>query len=151
MERLQYATATPTITSGSAYASGNAIGGIMTFAGIVNRGYSAVYSVTIVDKAGQSAAVDLILFSQSFTPTADKSAIAISAADALNVLANIKVLAADYSAIGTPSVATKSQLFFGAVGTLDNNLYGQLISRGTPTYTSTSDLTVKIASEIGVL
>lgn len=151
MERLQYAKATPTITSGAAYATGNAIGGMLTFAGAGNRGFSAVYSVAIIDESGQSAAVDLILFDQPFTPTADKSAIAISAADSRNAIGCVKFLATDYSAVGTPSVALKSSIFLGATSASDNNLYGQLVSRGTPTYTTTTALTVKIVAEIGVL
>jgi hypothetical protein len=151
MERLQYAKVTPTITSGSAYATGNAIGGLLTFPGIANRGFSAVYSVTIIDKSGQNPACDLILFSQTFTPTADKSAIAISAADSLNCLGNVKIATGDWSSMGTPGVALKTQLFFAAVGDVDNNIYGQLICRGTPTFTSTSDITIKIGAEIGIL
>ena len=151
MDRIQYATAIPTITTGSAYASGNALGGLLTFSGIVTRGYSSIYSVTIVDKSGQNSAMDLILFSQSFTPTADKSAIAISTADAANAIMNLKVVAGDWSNCGTPSIATKTQLFVGAIGTVDNNLYGQLICRGTPTFTGANDLIIKIASEIGIL
>lgn len=151
MERLQYATATPVITASSAYSTGNAIGGMLTFSGIVTRGYSSIYSVTIIDKSGQNPQCDLLLFSQPFTATADKSAIAISAADSANCIANIKIVTGDWSSIGTPGVATKTQLFIAAVGDLDNNIYGQLVSRGTPTFTTTSNIIVKMGAEIGIL
>lgn len=150
MERLQYATSTPTVTVG-AYTTGKAIGGMLTFTGIANRGFSTLYSATIVDKSGQAPACDLILFSQTFTPTADGATIAISAADALNCLGNIKFATTDWSNIGTPGVASKLSLFMTLIAGVDNNVYGQLVSRGTPTFVSTSDITVKLGSEIAIL
>jgi hypothetical protein len=150
MERIQYAIATPTITAG-AYTAGKAIGGMLTFKDLATRGFSTVYNVVVVDKSGQAPACDLVLFSQPFTATANAATIAISAADSLNCIGNVKIVAGDWSNIGTPAVAAKMQLFLAAVGDLDNNVYGQLICRGTPTFTSTSDIIVKIGAELAIL
>ena len=153
MQLIQVVTATPTITSGSAYASGNQLGGLLTLSGINGGGSGGcvLQDVIVTDKAGQSAAIDVLLFDASVSLGSDKSAVSISAADiTAHCLGNLKVTAGMYSATGTPSVAT----FNGSnmplllkpalgVGTGTGTLYAALVCRGTPTYTSTSDLTVK--------
>lgn len=152
MQLVQVVTATPTITSGSAYASGNQLGGLLTLSGVNNGGSAgcALIDVVVTDKAGQSAALDVLLFDASVTVGSDKAAVAISAADlTAHCLGNLKVTAAMYSSAGTPSVATFNGsnmplLLKPAAGqTGTGTLYAVLVSRGTPTYTSTSDLTVK--------
>jgi hypothetical protein len=150
MARQTVASQTPTITASSAYASGNALGGKLTFANLLTGGATRIISAQIVDKIGQKIACDLVLFNQDFTATADKSALAISAADALNAVGVVSFVAGDYASVGTPAVATKSNINLVAHGStnLDNNLYGQLVTRGTPTYTSTSDITVKLEVEL---
>ena len=106
------------------------------------KGSGVVQSVVVIDDAGQEAQLDLLLFDQSFTATADNDAIAISTADAENCIGVVTVSA--YSDMGTPSVgrSTNSGLAFKAKD--DRTIYGQLVTRGTPTYASTSDLTIKI-------
>lgn len=152
-QQLHVVSVTPTITSGSAYASGNQLGGLMTVSGVNAGGSSGciLQDVVVVDKAGQNAAMDVLVFDASVTVGSDKAAVSISAADLTNhCLGNLKVTAAMYSSAGTPSVAT----FNGsnmpltvkpALGQGGNTgtLYAVLVCRGTPTYTSTSDITVK--------
>lgn len=137
---------TPTITASSAYASGNAIGGLLTFAGV--SGKCKILSVNIIDAADQKAAMDLVLFKATFTPTTDKSAISISDADALNFAAGVSIVAGDYIDIGAGAVASKSLGFLAHTNASGTNLYGQLISRGTPTYGATSDLKVVLTVEL---
>ena len=143
-------TVIPTITASSAYASGNQIGGLLTIPG-VNAGGSEgtrLEKIVVVDKAGQSAAVDVLVFNAAPSVGSDKAAVAISAADlATKCIGNAKILSADYSSAGTPSVATYTRpsgpLFAKPVQGGAATLYAVLVSRGTPTFTSTSDIIVK--------
>jgi len=146
---------TPTITAGI-YSTGDALGGKLTFEYAAKRanGEGRIVSITIVDQADQKAAIDLVLFDQDFTATADNAAIAILDADAVNIIQTITLLAADYVDTGANSVITKGNIqkrYKCKESWSDNNtgkkLYGQLIVRGTPTYAATDDITVKLEVE----
>jgi len=143
---------TPVIST-SAYTSGDALGGKLTFEYAARRpgGTGIVMSVTIVDEAGNSVATDLILFNKDFTPTADNAPIAISDADAINIVGVINIVNADYTTTGANSVAevTNTKLKFKckedwADDNTGKKLYGQLVTRSTPTYAATNDITVKL-------
>jgi hypothetical protein len=144
-------SATPTITASSAYTSGNALGGLLTFSGIGMTDQMTLAKVMIFDKANQKAATDLLLFNQTFTATADKSAIAISNTDLLNMVGHVNLVAGDYATVGTGAIATHTfnsglPILLGADPNM--KLYGQLVTRGTPTYASTSDIIVKLNFEV---
>lgn len=144
------AIATPVITSGSAYASGNALGSTLTFKGLLDGGFSKLLSAVILDKSNQKAAIDLILFNQLLSsPQTDKTALAISSADLLNLNGRLSFAAAGYTSLSASSNAenTLSNIQLGMTSNQDNNLYGQLVCRGTPTYVSTSDLSVILTVE----
>lgn len=150
-QQLQVVVATPTITSGSTYASGNQIGGLLALSGVNGGGSSGctLQDVVVVDASGQNAAMDVLLFDASVTVGSDKAAVNISASDMANhCLGNLKLAASAYSSAGTPSVAALvgSPLLCKPAagnGTASGSLYAVLVCRGTPTYTSTSALTVK--------
>ena len=78
---------TPVITAGG-YTTGDALGGLMEFKEAVARagGSGSIKNIIISDAAGQSANIDVIIFNQSFTATADNAAINISAADVKNIV-----------------------------------------------------------------
>jgi hypothetical protein len=141
---LIIASSTPTITAG-AYTTGKALGGLLTFTGVAAGGTGLLKSIAVMDKANQKIAVDLLLFNQSFTATTDGSTIAISSADLLNMVGVITLVAGDYvsAAASTNAIATKYNIDL-ACDSLDNNLYGQLVIRGSATYASTSDIKVKV-------
>lgn len=147
--KLFSVTATPTITAGL-YASGKALGGKVTFAAAVRYTGGPAYlrKVLIMDKAGQKSAIDLLLFNQDFTATADAASIAISAADLLNMVGAVSVVAGDYVDVATGrSIATKQLTSLPFVLSGTTTLYGQLVCRGTPTFASTSDVQVVLVFE----
>lgn len=148
--RIVTAAGTPTITASSAYASGNCIGSTITLSKMADFGFSTILSVTILDKKDQKSAIDVWMFNQPLaTPQTDKTAVAITAADLQNCIGHISFLAADYSDGGsTAAVATKFNLWLAAAGGVDNNIYAQLVSRGTPTYGSTSDITLRLTAQV---
>ena len=143
---------TPVITAGI-YSTGDALGGKLTFEYSARRpgGTGTIMSLTIVDEADQGVALDLILFNKDFSATADNAAIAISDADAINIIGIINVASGDYTDTGANKTAelTNVKLKFKckedwADDNTGKKLYGQLVTRGTPTYAATNDITVKL-------
>ncbi len=136
---------TPTVTAG-AYTADDAVGGLLTFANAarVSASGGIIKNVLIVDDAGQDAELELWLFNQTFTAIGDNAAWAPSEADLENCIAVISTAdsAQGYMAAGTPSVVDiEVSRRFDLTGT---SLFGQLVTRGTPTYAATDDLTVKV-------
>lgn len=144
------AIAAPAVTASSAYATGNAAGGKLTLAQAMDGGTATLQSLTLSDKSNSKVAMDVLLFNQSFTPTADKSAIAISAADMLNCVGVISIATTDWATIGSSAnaVATKANINLRMAGSIDNALYAQIVVRGTPTFGTTSDLQLAAVTEI---
>lgn len=141
--RTHVVTVTPTIST-SAYATGDAVGGLLTFASAVESAASAATldSVTIIDKDQELATFDLVLFDQTFTAASDNAVFAPSDADLANCIGVVRV--SDYANFSTNSVATRTNVGLG-IKLTGTSLFGQLVVRGTPTYTATSDLIVKVA------
>jgi|GEM_PF-1388066 len=134
---------TPTVTVG-AYAANDAVGGLLTFAGAARyAGYGGVIrDVIILDDAGQDAELELWLFSQTFTAMADNAPWAPSEVDLRKLVAIISTGDGAWFAAGTPSAARiEVSQRYDCVGT---SLFGQLVTRGTPTFAATDDVTVVI-------
>ena len=132
---------TPTVTAG-AYAANDAVGGLLTFANAVRNsgGGGIVKSLIILDDAGQDAALELWLFSETFTAIADNAAFDISQADLRNLVAIVATADGAYFASGTESAArVEASQRYDLAGT---SLFGQLVTRGTPTYAATDDVTI---------
>lgn len=145
MSKSQDISVTPTITAG-AYAAGDAVGGLLTFANAasVYKGDGRVTKVVISDKGAQKAALDLYLFDRTFTETADNAAWDPTDADILNQIGVIHILAAEYGQGADNAVSsTDCDLDFVLVSG-GTSLFGQLVAVGTPTYASTSDIQVTI-------
>jgi len=136
---------TPTITAG-AYSAGDAVGGLLTFANAarVSGGGGVIKDVLLVDDAGQDAELELWLFDRTFTAIADNNAWAPSEADLEHLVTVISTedSAQGWLAAGTPSAcAIEVARRYDLSGT---SLFGQLVTRGTPTFAATDDLTVKV-------
>ena len=143
--RTKTVPATPTITAG-AYSANDAVGGLITFssAAYATFGGGIIQTITIIDDAKQDAESELHLFNQTFTPTADNAAFNPSDDDMENWVGSLSVNPADYTDFVNNSGASVSNigLAFNLV-TTGQDLFGQLVTRGTPTYTATDDLTIK--------
>ena len=146
-------TQTPTITAG-AYTAGDALGGLLTFANAVRAaGRGAVITkIVITDKTAQGAQlapIDLVLFNQTFTPTADNAPFDPSNADLANSIGFIDIAATDYSDFANNAVAAKTsglRMPFPIV-LVGTSLFGQMVVRDAPTYAATDDLTIKLTIE----
>lgn len=136
---------TPVVSNGAVYAAKDAVGGLLTFAGAarVAGGSILVDAVQVVDKGQQMKDLDLVLFDRAITAPADNAIFAPTDAELAFVIDRIDLTAADYADFSTNSVATRRRLGISAVlnGT---DLFGVLVARGTPTYTSVGDLVVTL-------
>lgn len=148
---LNVVSVTPTVTA-TAYnaTTKNSVGGKQTLANAVGTsgGIAILQSVMVTDKANQKAPLTIILFDSD--PSAgtytDNGQVNLST-DISKVIRRINVTAGDYETIdnsGTDyaiaEIAPISKLVKAASGT---SLYAVILTTGAPTYTSTSDLTVR--------
>ena len=151
---------TPTVTASSAYAAGNAVGGLITIANsagvkgpIGQADLSAVLkSFVMIDKANQKKAYTLFLFNDLPTTPVDKTAYAPTAADLLKLIGVLNIAAADWVTIN--SLAYLSGPTYQNLGIVckpaaianGGTMYGALITgtSGTPTFASTSDLQLRL-------
>lgn len=141
-------TAAPTVTASSAYASGNAVGSLQTLSSALRQqtvgglGTAILQRVQVNFKSAQTAQTDIILFSASpsSTTVTDKSAIAIATADFDKVIGVIHV--SDCTAQGTPSSCQANNLAIPVYNASGSALYAVAVTRGTPTFTATSDVSI---------
>jgi hypothetical protein len=148
-EIIQYLvrpTVVPVITAG-AYVADDALGGKMQFlrasrshdTNNVGPKTGLIHGFQVVDEAKQNAEIDVYLFDQDFTPTADNAPFDPSAADLKNCFAVIHVQAADYVVAANRNIATEPGLSVPMV-LQGNILYAQAVVRTAPTYVSVGDL-----------
>ncbi len=136
-------TQTPTITAG-AYIAGDNVGGLLTFADAARLAGAGgvIKDMLIIDDAGVSVELELWLFDQIFTAIADNAAWAPTEADLENLITVITTADIDYFAAGNHAVVpVEVARRYDCIGV---DLFGQLVTRETPTYDATDDLTVKI-------
>ena len=145
-------TASPTVDTGGAYASGELIGGELTFTNILDKnvGSAHITSISIADKASQAIDLDLEISRSSLTGTTftDQAALDIADADLSKIIAivsfgsaqrfafadnGLKYLGSLALAVQTPNASTPS-----------GTLYGAVIARGAYTGASASDLAVTV-------
>lgn len=134
---------TPTITAG-AYAAGDAVGGLLTFADAARTGPGGgvIKDMLILDDAGQDVAMELWLFREAFTAMVDNAPWAPSEADLRKLIAIISTADGAWFAAGTPSAArVEASQRYDLTGT---SMFGQVVNRGVPTFAATDDVTVII-------
>ena len=151
---LKIVTASPVFTP-AAYASGDAIGGLLTFSNVVSPFEPSfrICDAILIDAAKQSAYLRMVCFDRAFTPTADNAPFDPTDADLQYCIGWVAWAAADYAALSDSSVAQKGgdlgALFGKWMRLVDGgtDLYAQLVSYGTPTYVAATDLTIKLLIE----
>lgn len=134
---------TQTVTASSAYASGNVVGGLITCSPVAAAGFGGiVQSGVLRDKAGNAVNYDLILLDQSPSNSTitDKSAVALNTADLAKVVGVISFSGQTLAAASTMGFFTSGGLGLAFSLTSGSSLYGILVTRGTPTFASTSDV-----------
>ena len=132
---------TPAFT-GAAFSANDAVGVKFTIpaAAVIGGGGGVICSAVLVSKIA-FVATDLIIFDADYTAPADNAAFALNTADVGKLVGSVVFSAG--TAMGTPSVSQSASLNLSFQSGASGNLYGQLITRGTPTYTA-GDLTVTL-------
>jgi hypothetical protein len=144
------------VTDTNIYASGDQIGTGPSEAVNAMRtqsGLGCLESITVIDKAKQASALDLLFFDD--LPTfggSNNAAFTITDAEAQDkLLGVVNVPAADYKDIGANSVASIVGIGFtlrnkkaAATRPDTKSIWLGIISRGTPTYSGASDLIIKL-------
>lgn len=135
-------SAAPTVTASAAYSANNVMGSLMTFSNIglaAGRG-GFIQSVTVAFKSAQTAPMDFFwcgASNPSSSTITDKTNIAIASAD----FDKCRPIPVSYCASGgTPSVCAADALAFPFTLSSGTTGYGFLVTRGTPTFASTSDV-----------
>ena len=137
----------PTITAG-AYAAGDALGGRLAFENVVPEagGGGTITKVVIVDKDNERAPIDLVLFDQPFTATADNAPFDPTDADLEHCIGYIDVAATDYAAFNDNAVAAKTSglrmPFDYDLAANTSRLFGQMVIREAHTYTAIDDILI---------
>ena len=107
---------------------------------------AGIASLSFSDATGEESALDLLFFNSSITTGTNNTAYDLSEADSKEALGVVAVLAADYVATATASVARIApdldfQVSSGIV------LFLQIVTRGTPTYAGANDLQLRVLIE----
>jgi hypothetical protein len=130
--------------STTAYTAKDAVGGLITFSSfgrlsltsggsIVSRGL--ITSVVLLDFDQQKVPMELALFDRTFTATTDNAIFAPSDSDLANLIAVIPI--SQYFDFSTNCVGFSGNLGIPYVCN-GADLFGQLLTRGAPTFTSTT-------------
>lgn len=154
---------TPAVSANSAYTAADQVGGLnlLDQVTLTDRGVSLLQSVSVTDKASQKKALTLFFFDDVPTiASIDNGAFDLTDAQmALSCLGFVLIPAANYQDSSSNSIATVAncglllrsnagnngvQLPAGATKT---SIWCVIMTTGTPTYTSVSDLTVKLGIE----
>lgn len=143
------AAVVPPVTASSAYAANNVVGGILHFPNMLGIAQSGVVlSAWLQMKSAQTAEFDLYLFDALPTGTfADKGGAAIAAADVPHCIGRIQFPAtAALSELGSNHTLYEANGVAKAIAPGVRDLYGVLITKGTPTFGSVSDVTVNLGT-----
>lgn len=138
-------SATPTVSTTPAYALKDAVGGLLTFANAVRAsgGSGLLHAVQVVDKGQQMKDLELMLFDRSITAPTDNAVFDPTDTELTQSVGRVDLSAGYYSDFSDNSIATREGLGLEFVlnGT---DLFGVLVARGTPTFTSTTDIVVTL-------
>lgn len=136
----------PTV-SATSYASGNIVGGLLTFTGSARSNYpfaaGLIQSATATFRSGVTPALDLIVFSSMPAGTyTDNTALAVPVGDLADVVGVIHLT--DATVLGSTSIMQSQQQAMPFVCVGSTTLYGVVVMRATATLASTSDMTLTV-------
>jgi hypothetical protein len=129
------------------YAAGNSVGGLLTF----NNAYRGVTNpvtlqdLIVTDKSGQNAPLTILFFDSNPTNGnyADKTAVTFGT-DFPKIIGKVNVQTTDYDTINAKGIAHIKNISAILVPNATTTLYAVIVTTGTPTYVSTSDITLKL-------
>lgn len=127
-----------------AYSGGDLIGGKAVLSYVSTTGKGIITSAVIYDQSAQNPALDLIIFDSNPVNTTFMDNVQLDIADSdLNRICGILPISAWFTfASNSVGVVTAAQIPFDTEG--DNNLYVAVVSRGTPTFATSSGLSYRL-------
>lgn len=151
---LRFISRTPTVDT-SAYAAKDDIGGLMEFAGLTCPGTKtgSIVGLTLTDKSDNATEYDVVLFKSnpSTSTITDQAAFDPSDADLSKMLPVVNIETTDHFSFndnGISSVSSLASRAWSTTGTFtDGTIYAALVSRGTPTYAASADITLMLIFE----
>lgn len=146
----RFVSATPTVDTG-AYASGDLIGGKLTFSNALRAtvGTGYLISAEIQDKSAVASDLDLVIFASdpSSTTFTDQAAFDPADADLSKVVTIISFGSTSRYAFNDNGVKYVGSIVLPLgknAAPVSTTLYGALVSRGTPTFAASGDVTVTL-------
>lgn len=136
---------TPTI-SVSAYSSGDQVGGVNELAGVAsdNGGTVLLEAIKLLDKTKQKAALDIFFFESAPTlVSTDNGEFELIASEALKCFNIAHISAGDYAETKDFAIAAINCSVPIRAAVKTKSIFYVVVTRGTPTYGSTSDLVFK--------
>lgn len=151
LERQGIISVTPVISSGVAYAVGDALGPLMTFANAakLNRHGGVVTAINLLAK-DQTDLIDMDLFiwHESVTTVADNDPISFSDADAAKLAGFVKFRSTDYIvAAALNSMAFKEVAIPYRCVSGSADIFGQLVIREIHTFGAVDEIVVALSVE----
>ena len=136
---------TPAVSTTPAYTAGDNVGGKLTIPVVGLTSEGTIAWIVLTDKGKQNAAMQLIIFftDPSNTTFTDNGALTVHDLDLVKIGVVVAIAAADYVSLVDSSVAAKEVKLPFAVPS-GGTLYGALVTSLTPTYTSVSDLQLRL-------
>lgn len=134
-----------TAVATSAYNASDVVGGLRTLAlGRVSGAGVVLQDVQVTDLSDQKAVLALIFFSAipSSSTYADHGGLTIHANDIAKVLGIVNIAAADYTDLGSYSIATKTGIGLVLKPATGTNIYCVAVATGTPDYVNATDLSI---------
>lgn len=139
-----YVTVSPTVTA-AAYTAGNEVGGLETFSNVLlGAGSGVLVSISVTVKSAIVPGFSLLLFSSnpSNTTWTDKTAASINVADIPKVIGDYQI-PTGYSPAGAMTIYNLNGIG-QALNVGATTLYAVLFTSGTPTFGSTSAVSVTL-------
>lgn len=136
-------TAIPVVST-TPYTAGDVVGTKMTLANAsrLAAGSGIVQALMLHSKGALTGPFDVLLFSADPTNSTftDNAALAVNAADFDKLIGVVHVT--DWTSLGTPSLGQALSLGLPFKLPANNTLFAVIVARGTPTLTSTSQITL---------
>lgn len=129
------------------YASGDVLSSTVAIpdAASENFGTGIIHSVTLLDKDDEAGALDLVFLRTNVSLGTLNAAVSISDTNADEILGVVEIAASDYVDLVNSQIVTKTNLGIGfRTEATSQAIYVAAISRDTKTYTTASDITLKI-------
>ena len=144
----------PVVSTSPAYTSGDAVGAKVRIPVGALKG-SKLVSVVVVDKDNQKANIQGFFFDADLTTGGtDNTTYTVAAGDVSKAVGYFSIATADYVTIGGLAVGAASVPFTNNVQpvmqsaeTDDGDLWLQMVTTSTPTYSTTSSLSIILGFE----